>query len=611
MVGYIASLRQGSPRIPQVDTSWVGGLADTIGGAMDQFGDTKLAREALGATSAAAPQQGGFFGRLMTGQQQAQPTQAGPPVVPVQRGNLASTDQMGQYRNAIASIESKGSGDYAAVGPTHPKMGRALGRYQIMETNIGPWSQEVLGRQVTPDEFMANPQLQDAIFDGKFGSYVSKYGPEGAAQAWLGGEGGVGKTGRRDSLGTSIGEYGNRFTAAVGGSGGAVDAVNTMAAGGQTAAYVDPAVSAPASRDPASTANAQPFSADAVPLPNSGSGSIIAPGVTPVQRGSVDTDILARMIGNPRLREMGIALWKQNSGQAAGEPWQFVNLPDGTLARANQQTGAVERLGTFAKAPEPKGLVNAGDGQLYDQDSKEWLSAPNRGQKKPDIVELFDEATGLPYKARWDDQTGEFVREGGVKAQNGMAITTNPDGTVSITQGAGRPPKLTEAEGKNSGFLVRANDSQKILNTLEGQGTSLWNKTVGAVPVIGNFARSEDAQKYDQAKRDFINAQLRRESGAVISPEEFANAEQQYFPQPGDGPQVIEQKRANRQNAIRGLEIGAGAGLDAASQPSVTQPSGQDAAAPLQSARDAIARGADREAVIRRLREAGIEASGL
>lgn len=124
---------------------------------------------------------------------------------------------MRPFRDAIASIESAGSGDYAAVGPTNPRLGRALGRYQIMEANIGPWSREVLGREVTPDEFLANPQLQDAIFDGKFGGYVDQFGPEGAAQAWFAGPGGVGKMDRQDVLGTSVADYTQKFSAALGG----------------------------------------------------------------------------------------------------------------------------------------------------------------------------------------------------------------------------------------------------------------------------------------------------------------------------------------------------------------------------------------------------------
>jgi hypothetical protein len=124
-----------------------------------------------------------------------------------------------KYRDAIASIESDGSGGYAAVGATHKTMGRALGRYQIMEANIGPWSREALGREVSADEFMANPAIQDAIFDHKFGGYVAQFGEEGAAQAWFGGPGGVGKTGRTDVHGRlTIGTYGKEFVSALGGT---------------------------------------------------------------------------------------------------------------------------------------------------------------------------------------------------------------------------------------------------------------------------------------------------------------------------------------------------------------------------------------------------------
>jgi hypothetical protein len=139
---------------------------------------------------------------------------------------------MGAYRDAIAKIES--GGRYDIIGPHHPKLGRAMGKYQIMEANIGPWSRKHLGREVTPAEFIANPAIQDAIFDGEFAGYVQKYGPEGAAQAWIGGPGAVGKKlNARDSLGTSVGEYGKRFTANLGrgdlsGGGGS----NAQAGGG-------------------------------------------------------------------------------------------------------------------------------------------------------------------------------------------------------------------------------------------------------------------------------------------------------------------------------------------------------------------------------------------
>lgn len=126
-------------------------------------------------------------------------------------GGSGGGARMGAYRDAIAAIESRGSGDYAAIGPTNSRLGRAMGRYQIMEANIGPWSRQALGREVSPSEFLANPGLQDAIFDHVFGGYVDRYGEEGAAQAWFGGPGAVGRTQRQDVLGTTVGGYGQRF----------------------------------------------------------------------------------------------------------------------------------------------------------------------------------------------------------------------------------------------------------------------------------------------------------------------------------------------------------------------------------------------------------------
>ena len=61
------------------------------------------------------------------------------------------------------------------------------------------------------------------------------------------------------------------------------------------------------------------------------------------------------------------------------------------------------------------------------------------------------------------------------------------------------------------------------------------------------------AARIEQAKRDFINAQLRRESGAAISPTEFDSANKQYFPTPGDSAEVIQQKAANRRAAVEAM----------------------------------------------------------
>ncbi len=115
---------------------------------------------------------------------------------------------------AISSIES--GGRYDALGPVTKTGDRAYGKYQVMGANIGPWTKEALGREMTPQEFAASPEAQDAVFKAKFGQYSQKYGPEGAARAWFAGEGGMNDLGRKDQLGTTVGDYGARFAQAAG-----------------------------------------------------------------------------------------------------------------------------------------------------------------------------------------------------------------------------------------------------------------------------------------------------------------------------------------------------------------------------------------------------------
>ena len=89
--------------------------------------------------------------------------------------------------------------------------------------------------------------------------------------------------------------------------------------------------------------------------------------------------------------------------------------------------------------------------------------------------------------------------------------------------------------------------------------TELGNKFTGIFSFGGLFPtqlQSKKRAQYEQAKRNFVNAVLRKESGAAISPSEFSSAEKQYFPEAGDDTETVRQKAINRIDAINGL-IGA------------------------------------------------------
>lgn len=135
------------------------------------------------------------------------------------------------YREAISSIES--SGNYSAIGPETGK-GRAYGRYQVMDFNIGPWTEEVLGQRLTPQEFLNNPQAQDAVFDAKFGQAVRMYGnPQDAASVWFTGRPAAEGAGRSDVLGTTGAQYVQKFNRALGGQDAIAAAAPQGAATGQ------------------------------------------------------------------------------------------------------------------------------------------------------------------------------------------------------------------------------------------------------------------------------------------------------------------------------------------------------------------------------------------
>jgi len=124
-------------------------------------------------------------------------------------------------------------------------------------------------------------------------------------------------------------------------------------------------------------------------------------------------------------------------------------------------------------------------------------------------------------------------------------------------QNAGEKP-LTDAQAKAALFGTRMQQANVIFDQLEKGGTTTSvpgsRAGLGIGPII-NAISPENQQRLDQAKRDFINAVLRRESGAVISDSEFANAEKQYFPQIGDSAGVIAQKKKNREVAQRGVMV--------------------------------------------------------
>lgn len=229
----------------------------------------------------------------------------------------------GDPASAIASVESKGSGDYAALGPVTKTGDRAYGKYQVMGANIGPWTKEAVGREMTPDEFLKNKEAQDAVFNTKF--------PQGGnnnsdrASVWFTGKPLAQGAGRSDGYLTGS-QYVDHFNKALGSGSSA------MALAGPDGASTNPAVQAVSAAlrggQPGADGTVQvaagraPAPVTPLPKPN-GEGIYIDPSL--VQRRPQYTEGQLRgILASPRLSEtakMGFLQQYQQQGQPIDVPY--------------------------------------------------------------------------------------------------------------------------------------------------------------------------------------------------------------------------------------------------------------------------------------------------
>lgn len=185
----------------------------------------------------------------------------------------------------------------------------------------------------------------------------------------------------------------------------------------------------------------------------------------------------------------------------------------------------------------------------------------------------------------------------GNKPPSGYRVSADGQGLEPIKGGPADPNKQvpvkslrpTTDQNNAAGFYDRMTEAEKVLGTPESvaAATDYWGKKKAELPFgAGNFMASPAYQQFDQSVRDFVNAQLRKESGAAISEGEFESARKQYFPQPGDSPEVIAQKARNRATAINAMKRTAAGALTQGGQ---AQPQDMGQAEPGEIPSDAIA----------------------
>ena len=188
-------------------------------------------------------------------------------------------------------------------------------------------------------------------------------------------------------------------------------------------------------------------------------------------------------------------------------------------------------------------------------------------------------------------QRGQYER---METSDGLVYVPKVPGlpVIPITGAGGESltgkSSFTEDQGKSAGFALRMDESKKLFKapvidpmtqqplvvdgktvTLEdafgkpGRYQSIMRSTpsFGLTTGIANLTESSGRQQYRQAQENWVTANLRAESGAVIGTEEMEKEIKKYFPQVDDKPQVIEQKAKSRRSAELAMEVRGGPAL--------------------------------------------------
>lgn len=258
-----------------------------------------------------------------------------------------------------------------------------------------------------------------------------------------------------------------------------------------------------------------------------------------VQASSIHAPTAAR--GKAALKEFG-AQDLEGMRSASAMAQEGLRQAGALQREGMQQAGANQRMDMQQAGENTRSRFQMALADIRERRADEQQATQNdfaRQRLALDTARASRDGVPSGYRARADGQGLEAI-------PGGPADPNTSKGT------------LNEGQSKALAFGARMQQSGQNLDGLAAQGVTQpgyikrMADTVGA-GALANWTQSPEQQQVEQSQRDFVNAVLRKESGAAISNSEFENARRQYFAQPGDSPQVLEQKRQNRELATRGM----------------------------------------------------------
>jgi hypothetical protein len=289
---------------------------------------------------------------------------------------------------------------------------------------------------------------------------------------------------------------------------------------------------------------------------------------------------------NPQLADAVMGVWQGLNEDQKGNTLQFGKqvvyaLKSGNVDAAkrllDERIEAAENAGNKAEADAyraEKMQIEAGgaDGVLADamvtlfggMNPKEFdefaKSLPGAAADEPAAIQTLRIRAKEAGLAEGTPEYAAFMMKGG-EPDNGMVIESDGQGGFRMVQGTGAgaaaAKPFTEAQSKDVIFATRAKGALEALEPVVDALTSRMGRAAEMDPTgLTRGMQSDEFQVAWNAGNEFLQAILRKDTGAAITADEQSLYGETYLPKPGDNSAVLAQKAEARKRAIAAIEAG-------------------------------------------------------
>ncbi len=199
---------------------------------------------------------------------------------------------------------------------------------------------------------------------------------------------------------------------------------------------------------------------------------------------------------------------------------------------------------------QPQNIMSGGPGtQFFDPNTHQMVgSVPLAPPEEPSGVREYEYARKQGFKGQLEDWKAS--------QKGGMSLQVDPaTGQVSLQTGGNIKP-LTEAQSKDAVYATRAQGALEKLDKYGNALTDLGQSVASGAGTVGNYLKTPEYQQAEQAGREFLQAILRKDTGAAITAGEMDSYGKTYLPGPGDSPELLAQKQQSRTRALEALKAG-------------------------------------------------------